>query len=86
MQILMEAKSKYKKKYKCVYCDKHLDRDALIKHIEKEHEDLIPEDYSATRVVFNLINKKDHGICVICGHETKWNDNLCRYDRFCSKA
>jgi hypothetical protein len=86
MEILMEAKTKYAKKYKCPYCDKRYEREALIRHIEKKHEELIPEGYSPTRVVFNLINKKDHGNCVICGKETQWNERLCRYDRFDSKA
>lgn len=87
MEILLEAsKSKYKKKYKCPYCDHRLDRDALIKHVENKHEELIPENYTPTRVVFNLINNKDHGTCVICGKETNWNENICRYERFCSKA
>ena len=87
MEIILEAsKSKYKKKYKCPYCDHRLDRDALIRHVENKHNELIPEGYSPTRVVFNVINKKDHGNCVICGKETRWNENLCRYERFCSKA
>ena len=86
MEIILEAsKSKYKKKYKCPYCDHRLERDALIRHVENKHNELIPEGYSATRVVFNLINNKDHGNCVICGKQTNWNENLCRYERFCSK-
>ena len=86
MEILLEAsKSKYKKKYKCPYCDNRLDRDALVKHVENKHYELIPEGFTPTRVVFNTINHKDHGNCVICGKETKWNENLCRYERFCSK-
>ena len=86
MAILLEAsKSKYVKKFGCPYCGLHYDREALIRHIEKKHEDEIPEGYSATRVVFNLINKKDHGNCVVCRKETPWNSTLARYDRFCSE-
>lgn len=86
MQILQEAaKSKYVKKFKCPYCGTHYERQKLISHIENKHPDEIPEGYSATRVVFNLINKKDHGTCVICGKETPWNPTLARYDRFCSE-
>lgn len=85
--ILMEASSTYQKKYKCPYCDKRYTRMDLVSHIEKKHSDMIPKDYTATRVVFNLINKKDHGTCVICGKETKWDEDKARYDRFCgSKA
>lgn len=86
MAILLEAsKSKYVKRFPCPYCGQHYDREALIRHIERKHEEEIPEGYSATRVVFNLINKKDHGNCVICGKETPWNSTLARYDRFCSE-
>ena len=87
MEMLLEAsKTKYKKKYKCPYCDNRLERQALIRHVENKHNELIPEGYTATRVVFNLINNKDHGNCVICGKQTEWNENICRYERFCSKA
>ena len=91
MEILQEnTKMKYIKKYKCPYCNKRLSREDLIRHIENIHNDLIPEGYTPTRVVFNVINKKDHGNCVICGNETNWNENLARYDRFdsikCNKA
>ena len=75
---------KYVKKYKCPYCEKRLDRQKLITHIEKVHEDMIPENYTATRVVFNLINKKTQGKCVICGKETEWNENKARYERICN--
>lgn len=82
VSIIMEG-STYQKRYKCPYCDKRLTRMDLVSHIEKKHQDMIPEGYTATRIVFNLINKKDHGTCVICGKETKWDENKARYDRFC---
>lgn len=80
--ILLEG-STYKKKYKCPYCDKRDTRENLIAHVNKNHEDMIPKDYTAARVVFNMINKKEHGTCVICGKETKWDEDKMRYDRFC---
>ena len=86
MEILYEAKnSKYVKRYPCPYCKAHYDRQSLITHIERNHDEEIPEGYSATRVVFNYINKKDHGNCVICQKITNWNPKLARYDRFCSE-
>ena len=86
MEILMEAaKSGYVKKYPCPYCGAHFDRQKLIRHVEMKHPDEIPEGYSPTRVVFNLINKKDHGNCVICGKETKCDENKARYDRICER-
>ena len=84
--ILIESTS-YQKKYKCPYCDKRYTRVDLVNHIDKKHQDMIPKDYTATRVVFNLINKKEYGTCVMCGKKTNWDENKARYDRFCgSKA
>ena len=76
---------KYVKKYKCPYCEKRLERGELIDHIDKQHSDMIPENYSSTRVVFNLINKKTQGRCVICGKETEWNEDKARYERICNR-
>ena len=84
--ILMEATSsskKYKKKYKCPYCDLRFIRSKLPGHIQDKHEDLIPEGYTALRIAFNTINNKDHGSCIICGNETAWNEIKGRYERLC---
>lgn len=83
--VLMEAGSTYKKKYKCPYCELRLTREDMIDHIEKAHSDMIPEGYSVARIVFNTINKKTEGRCVICGIITDWNETKCRYERICSK-
>lgn len=72
------------KRYKCPYCEDRLERDKLITHVEDNHEDMIPENYTATRVVFNSINKKTHGTCVVCKRDTNWNEKAGRYDRLCS--
>lgn len=71
------------KRFKCPYCELRLARGKLIDHIDKVHEDMIPDGYSSTRLVFNLINKKDHGNCVICKQITPWNESLSRYERYC---
>lgn len=80
-QYIVEASME--KRFKCPYCELRLERAKLIDHIEKDHEDMIPEGYSATRIVFNVINKKTHGNCVTCGRKTPWNEDLARYERFC---
>ena len=77
-------KKKYKKKYKCPYCEERLERDKLSYHIQDKHESLIPEGYSASRVAFNTINKKSVGHCIICGKETDWNEDKYRYERICN--
>lgn len=71
------------KRYKCPYCDYRDFRPDLIDHVEEEHEDMIPKNYTPARVVYNSINKKDHGSCMICHKETKWDENKQRYDSFC---
>lgn len=77
--------AKYVKKYKCPYCDLRMDKVSLISHIDKKHDEMIPEGYTASRVVFNLVNKKDHGSCIQCRRETKWDENKLRYDRICER-
>ena len=78
-------KAKYIKKYKCPYCEERLSRNDMVIHIEKKHMDMIPKGYTPNRVTFNTINKKDTGRCVICGKETQWDEDVCRYKRYCSK-
>lgn len=87
--VLLESKNSKKKKYvkkiKCPYCDKRLSRKDLIYHVDEKHEELIPENFTATRVVFNTINHKEKGSCIICGNETAWDESKGRYDRICEK-
>lgn len=78
------AKSTYQKKYKCPYCDKRFVRAKLHIHIQNEHEDLIPEGYTALRVAFNTINNKTEGHCIMCGAVTDWNEDKGRYERLCN--
>ena len=69
--------------YKCPYCNERYQRAKLVNHINKKHAELIPEDYTATRVVFNTINKRECGYCRVCHKETKWNETAGRYDVLC---
>ena len=71
------------KRYKCPYCEYRGYRSELIEHVEDKHEDMIPKDYSPARVVYNAINKKEHGSCMICHKETNWDENKQRYDTLC---
>ena len=84
--VLMEASSKkstYKKKYKCPYCDIRLERPKLVQHVQNKHAELIPEGYTALRVVFNSINKTTGSKCIVCGKDTPWNEIKGRYERLC---
>lgn len=72
------------KRYKCPYCDKRLERDKLITHVEDDHEDMFPQNYTPRRIVFNSINNKTHGTCVVCKKDTDWNEKAGRYNRLCN--
>ena len=83
--IILEATDKPERMFKCPYCQKRFTRKELVYHIDEEHESMIPNEFTAARVVFNYINKKDVGHCVQCGKETPWNEDTWRYDRYCSQ-
>lgn len=78
-------KGKNQRNYKCPYCNTRLPKERLITHIESQHEEMIPEKYTAARIVFNIINKKEVGHCVHCKKETEWDENTWKYKRYCSK-
>ena len=71
------------KSYKCPYCDSaKLIREKLIKHIEKYHQDMLPENYTAVRVVYDIVNQTPgHGTCRVCKNPTPWNGF--KYDVLC---
>lgn len=73
------------KKYKCPYCNYTGFRDKLVSHVTNNHEELIPQGYTTARVVFNSINNKTHGVCVVCKKDTPWNENSWKYDRLCGR-
>lgn len=82
------TKNNYKtsRKYKCPYCDYRAQRADLVDHVEKEHQDLLPEGYTAARAVYDFINSKNYGICMICKEKVyKWNDKINRYYNLCEK-
>lgn len=77
--------TKYERKHSCPYCDKKDTRENLIVHINDKHEEMIPEGYTARRIVFNQINHTDHGTCMICKCNTEWNEAVGKYGRLCGK-
>lgn len=83
--ILLESvKPKYKRKYDCPYCDYRSDREELVHHLEDDHLDVIPKGFTPARVIFNVVNKKEFGTCIVCTGESAWNESAWRYDRICS--
>lgn len=82
----MNNKPNYKttRKYKCPYCDFKASRMDLVDHVEKEHNELIPEDHTAAQVIFDSINGKDYGTCMICKCKVyEWNNKINRYYNLC---
>lgn len=74
------------KMYKCPDCPAKFQRvGALFTHVEKYHEQNIPDDISVKRYVFNRRNKKEKGTCTVCGKESPWNEETGRYERYCSE-
>lgn len=74
-------------RFKCPFCEKRFTREDLVVHVEEEHEDLIPEEFTPLRYVFNYVNKKPleyHGKCTECGGPTPWDENKGRYNRQCT--
>lgn len=74
-------------KYKCPFCERRYTKENLVRHIDDNHEDLIPQDFTAFRYVFNYINKKPidyHGRCTECKGPTEWDENKGRYNRQCN--
>ena len=82
--VLLEASHR---KYKCPYCNTTKDRDDLISHIERNHDDMIPKGYTPTRIVFDIVNNKKpgegFGICRVCKGHTSWNEKTCKYNVLC---
>lgn len=80
------SKPNYKtsRKYKCPYCNFKATRGELVEHVDKLHDDLIPNNYTAARAVYDSINGKNYGLCMICKEPVyEWNDKINRYRNLC---
>lgn len=75
---------KTSRKYKCPYCNFAAMRGDLVEHVEINHAELIPENYTPARAVYDSINNKNHGTCMICKKPVyEWNDKINRYYNLC---
>jgi hypothetical protein len=71
-------------KKKCKLCSRvFVDKPALIRHIDKEHNTQIPQGWSASRYENYLRTGKEHGSCVVCKTDTNWNEATEKYGRLC---
>lgn len=86
VSVPLKTYSKKKLKYKCPDCPlKFSSLEALCKHVENNHKDLIPDNVTVKQYIFNRKYNKTHGSCVICKKETKWNEDKGHYERYCSE-
>ena len=73
------------KTYACPFCGEHYNRLNLDNHIQKNHENEIPNDMTSHHLAYDVINNHpDHkGKCVVCGADTNWNKKTQKYFRIC---
>lgn len=72
----------------CPYCDKRLEREDLVIHIEKHHSDVLPEGFTPLQVTYHVANKRrldDPRRCRICGRPCPWDEKKGRYDQLCGR-
>ena len=73
-----------KRRINCNFCDAYFySADDMVAHIEKEHSDNIPEDMTPWQFFYYLKTGKTHGSCIMCKHDTEWNEKTHKYKRFC---
>lgn len=82
----MKKQYKSSRKYQCPYCDFRATRGDLVDHIERKHDELIPEKQTAAQVVYEVVNHKNYGTCMICKCDVhEWDEKLWRYKNLCNK-
>lgn len=73
-----------KRRIYCKFCDYFCySPDDYVSHVEKHHDEMIPEDQTAWQYTYFLRTGKSHGSCVVCKKDTKWNEVTHKYNRFC---
>ncbi len=70
--------------FKCPFCDRKFNKADLVNHVGDDHDDMIPENYSAFRVVYDYLHMNKVFKCVICGKPTDWNEEKGKYNRLCN--
>lgn len=73
-----------KKRIKCKFCDDFFySSDGYADHMETKHNDMIPSDMSSAQYIYFLKTGKTHGNCIVCKHDTLWNEKTNKYKRLC---
>lgn len=78
--------AKQKRRIYCKFCDFFCyDADDFVSHLERHHEEMIPEDMTPWQFFYYLKTGKTHGTCIVCKGNTSWNEKTHKYNRFCDK-
>ena len=73
-----------KRRIYCKFCNYFCySPDDFVSHLEKKHDELIPKDQTPWQFSYFLRTGKNHGSCIICHKDTKWNEKTHKYNRFC---
>ena len=77
--------SNTKRRIYCKFCDFFCFKpEDFVAHIERKHDEMIPQDMDSWQFSYYLRTGKTHGKCVMCGKDTTWNDKTHKYNRFCT--
>ena len=78
--------AKQRRRIYCKFCDFFCyEADDYVSHLEKHHDEMIPEDMTPWQFSYYLRTGKTHGNCVICKGKTSWNEKTHKYNRLCGK-
>ena len=77
--------AKQKRRIYCKFCDYFCyNPEDYVSHLEKKHDEMIPQDFTPWQYSYYLRTGKDHGSCVVCKKDTTWNEVIHKYNRFCN--
>lgn len=69
---------------KCPICGKsRKNKQDVIDHVEHNHMDEIPEEYTTAQYIYSLVHGRDHGLCRVCGQPTEWNEKTGKPKQLC---
>lgn len=72
------------KKIQCPFCeDRYVSLVALQEHIEEDHIEDIPKDFTVNQYLYYLKTGNSGSKCIICKKPTEWNESTNKYNRLC---
>ena len=77
--------AKQKRRIYCKFCDYFCyTPEDFVSHLEKHHDEMIPEDMTPWQFSYYLRTGKTYSNCIICKKQTSWNEKTHKYNRFCT--